>query len=107
MRKDAEWIDWISPGMSAFLDLGFQGVQKLKPDLSIVMPKKKPKGKERTAEEKKQNKALSRIRIVVENTMAGIKRLRIVSDVFRNRKEGFEDQVMLISCGLWNYHLAQ
>lgn len=107
MLKDAEWMDWIPPGMSTYLDLGFQGVQKLKPDLSIVMPKKKPKGKELTAEEKKQNKAISRIRIVVENSLAGIKRLRIVSDVFRNRKEGFDDQVMLISCGLWNYHLAQ
>lgn len=107
MLKDTEWIARIPPGIRAYLDLGFQGVQKLYPDLAVVMPKKKPKGKELTAEEKKQNKDISRIRIVVENTMAGIKRLRIVSDVFRNRKEGFDDQVMLISCGLWNYHLAQ
>jgi hypothetical protein len=24
---------------------------------------------------------------------------------FRNRKDGFDDKVMVISCGLWNYHL--
>jgi len=100
MLKTTDLLDRIPPDIDAYLDLGFQGVQKRYPDLSVVMPKKKNR------KQKKQNKALSRIRIVVENTMAGIKRLRIVSDVFRNRKEGFEDQVMLISCGLWNYHLA-
>jgi len=29
-------------------------------------------------------------------------RFGIVSDKFRNRKDGFDDKVMVVSCGLWN-----
>jgi len=46
------------------------------------------------------------MRVLVENALAGVKRLRIVTDVFRNKKKDFDDQAMFISCGLWNYHLA-
>jgi hypothetical protein len=41
----------------------------------------------------------------VENALAGVKRLRIVSDIFRNRVKNFDDLAMLMASGLWNYHL--
>jgi hypothetical protein len=63
-------------------------------------------GKELSADEKEQNRSKSRIRILVENALAGVKRLRIVSDIYRNRVKDFDDRVMLISSGLWNYHLT-
>jgi len=69
------------------------------------MPKRKPKGRELTEEEKEQNRMISSERVINENAIAGVKRLRIVSDVYRNIKENFEDKVMLIACGLWNFHL--
>ena len=56
--------------------------------------------------EKEQNRTKSRVRILVENALAGVKRLRIVSYVFCNRVKNFDDLVMLICSGLWNYHLA-
>ena len=70
-----------------------------------MMPQKKPRGKELTTEEKAQNKAISGIRVRVEHAIAGIKRLLITTDKFRNKKGSFNDKVMLISCGLWNHHL--
>jgi hypothetical protein len=39
---------------------------------------------------------------VVENAIAGVKRCRIVKDVFRNTKEGFSDMVMEVACALHN-----
>ena len=66
-------------------------------------PKKKPKGKELTPEEKAENKILSSIRILIEHIIAGVKRCRIVKDVFRNTKLYFADQVMEIACGLHNF----
>jgi hypothetical protein len=39
---------------------------------------------------------------MVENTIAGVKRCRIVKDVFRNTKEGFSDSVMEVACALHN-----
>ena len=40
---------------------------------------------------------------MVEHVIAGVKRLRIVKEVFRNTKEKFDDLVMEIACGLHNF----
>ena len=70
------------------------------------MPMKKPRGKELTDYEKEQNKVISDIRILSEHALGGVKRLRIVVDKFRNKKDEFNDNVMYLACGLWNYQLA-
>lgn len=87
------------------VDLGFKGIDKQFPGHKISMPKKKPRTKELTQFAKEQNTKKSSVRVLVENALAGVKRLRIVTDVFRNRKKNFDDQTMLLACGLWNYHL--
>ena len=87
------------------VDTGFLGIKKDFPKLRIIMPKKKPIGKELSLEEKENNKIKCRKRVIIENAIAGIKRLRIVTDVFRNHKKDFDDTAMLIASGLWNYYL--
>ena len=84
-----------------FQDTGFQGYHPA--GVHIYQPKKKPKGKELTSEEKAENKIISSIRILIEHIIAGVKRCRIVKDVFRNTKLYFADQVMEIACGLHNF----
>jgi hypothetical protein len=66
-------------------------------------PKKKPKNIELSEIEKFINKTFSSTRIVVEHVFAGVKRCRIVKDVYRNLREGYEDLVMEIACGLHNF----
>jgi len=51
------------------------------------------------------NSIISGTRIMVENSIAGVKRCRIVKDVFRNTKEGFSDLVMEVACALHNLRL--
>ncbi len=63
-------------GITLWLDLGFTGVDKDYPDASVMMPKKKPRGKELTGKEKAQNKVISSIRVRVEHAIGGIKRMR-------------------------------
>jgi hypothetical protein len=82
-------------------DTGYQGYEPA--GVETHQPKKKPKGGELTEEEKEENRLLSRIRVVVEHVIGGVKRLHIVKDVFRNKKEDFEDLVMEIACGLHNF----
>jgi hypothetical protein len=36
-----------------------------------------------------------------------MKRLRAVSDIYRNIRQNLEDYLMLAACGLWNYHLRE
>ena len=88
------------PNSILLQDTGFQGFA---PDRVIVLqPQKKPRGKELTVGEKVINRVISSARIVVENIIAGIKRCRIVKDIFRNTKPKFADLVMEIACGLHN-----
>ncbi len=51
------------------------------------------------------NEIISGARVVVENTLAGVKRCRIVKDVFRNTKEGFPDLAMEVACALHNLRM--
>lgn len=106
MLKQCASPDNMPKDIKKHLDLGFQGFEKQYPGHKISMPKKKPKAKEITEFSKQQNKKKSATRVLVENTLAGVKRLRIVTDVYRNKKLNFDDKAMLISCGLWNYHLS-
>jgi hypothetical protein len=80
---------------------GFQGFEPA--NVSTYQPKKKPRKQELSAEDKAENQMISSIRILVEHVMAGVKRCRIVHDVFRNTKAHFDDLVMEIACGLHNF----
>ncbi|WP_242042137.1 transposase [Leptolyngbya sp. FACHB-541] len=84
-------------------DLGFLGLQK--EYVNIHLPHRKPKGAELSSEQKGENRALSQSRVVCENAFAGVKRYNAVSAIYRNRKVGFDDHLMLTAAGLWNFYL--
>ena len=52
------------------------------------------------------NKMISRVRIVVENVICGVKRCRIVKEPLRLTKEKISDVVMEIACGLHNLRVT-
>ncbi len=64
---------------------------------------KKPRGGELTLEEKEWNSLTPSMCIVVEHVICGVKRCRIVKDVFRNTRDSFAVLVMEIACGLRNF----
>jgi len=82
-------------------DTGYQGYEPKR--IITFQPKKKPRNGELSEIEKIINKIFSSVRIVVEHVFAGVKRCRIVKDVYRNLREGYEDLVMEIACGLHNF----
>jgi DDE superfamily endonuclease len=81
-------------------DTGFQGYEP--PDVIAWQPKKKPKGQDLSVADLFVNELLSSVRIVVEHSLSGVKRCRIVKDVLRNTKAGFSDLVMEVACALHN-----
>jgi hypothetical protein len=91
------------PGSTLWKDTGFQGYEPNK--VKTLQPTKKPKGRDLSPDEKAANTAISRDRILIEHTLGGVKVFRIVHDVFRNVREGFDDLVMEIACGLHNFRL--
>jgi len=81
-------------------DSGYQGILKL--HINSETPKKKPKGGELTAEEKEENRRISRERILVENINAKIKVFKITSNKYRNRRRRYGLRMSLI-CGIINF----
>src|SRR4029453_3837227 len=89
------------PGCVLLKDTGCQGCE---PDhVSTYQLKKKPRQQARSAEEQAENTLIASIRILVEHVIAGVKRCRIVHDVFRNSQVDFDALVMEIACGLHNF----
>ena len=87
-----------------FVDTGFQGIE-VDGDSQIMIATKKPRKKELSEEKKNLNTLLSRIRVRVEHAIGGVKRLRIVKDKVRTRKDNFRDMLMEMACGLHNFRL--
>ena len=56
--------------------------------------------------EKVLNRIFSSVRVVVEHSIGGVKRCRIVKDILRLTKEGISDRVMEIACGLHNLRVS-
>jgi len=95
--------NFIPDTVDCWLDLGFKGVDKIYKN--VILPHKKPPKKELTDTQKSENKVIRGLRILGENAICGIKRLRIVFDIFRNKRADLRDKMMEISCGIWNYYL--
>lgn len=71
--------------------------------VNIYQPIKKPKGGQLTQAQKDYNRAIARLRVIIEHIISGVKRCRIVKDVYRNHKHDFEDVVIELACGLHNF----
>ncbi len=104
-------LDWFAD-IDALVDLGYQGIQTDYEGEGIEIPVKKPRKSKKnpaptlTDEQKASNRALSQVRIFVENAIGGIKRYNILVHRFRNLKANFEDDVIAVCAGLWNFSLS-
>lgn len=95
---------YLTSGINLWQDTGFQGHNP--ENVNVMMPLKKPKGKELTQEQKDSNRSISSFRVIVEHAIGGAKRCRIVKDRFRCHKFGFDDVVMELACGLHNLRIT-
>lgn len=104
-KKIADEEGYHFPSGSKLLqDLGFQGYQP--EGVTIIQPKKKPRGGKLTPIEKGINRAISSLRVEVEHQIGGVKRCQILVQKFRNRADNFVDTVMETACGLHNFRLS-
>jgi hypothetical protein len=89
--------------IKTFEDSGYQGIQKLHANSEI--PKKRTKKNPLSKEDKKKNRELSKIRVLVENVIALLKRFKIIAGKYRNRRKRFGLRFNLIAaiCNWENY----
>lgn len=77
-------------------DTGYQGYNPK--NITIIMPTKKPKGKELTQEQKDKNKEISSKRVLIEHAIGGVKILRIVKDeIIPFQYQNYWNKMFLIS----------
>lgn len=94
----------INSGIKVITDTGYQGIQKL--HNKSELPKKKTKKNPLTKYDKKKNQELASERVVNENVIGMIKRFKIISDKYRNRRKRFALRFNLIA-GIYNMELVR
>ena len=92
----------IHPTINVLTDSGYQGLQKI--HSKTQMPKKRSKKNPLTQEDKKNNRQLSSDRVLNENVIGNLKRFKIISDRYRNRRKRFSLRFNLIA-GIYNLEL--
>src|SRR3989338_5824384 len=106
-RHDKKIVDKavlkIPDAVGKWADTGFQGLAKLYPN--VLIPKKGTKKNPLLKEEKEDNRIISSFRVVIEHAIAGVKRFQIVTNTLRNKIGLFDDLIMEVCSGLWNFHL--
>ena len=83
--------------------MGCQGFTRA--GITMVQPKKKPRGGELTPLGKAANRSISSISIRIEHAIGGVKRYRMVKDQIRLLKDGSCDIIMETCGGLHNFRL--
>ena len=96
-------IYWINK-ILVLADSGYTGINKIRKNVKI--PLKKSKKKSLTREDKKNNRKISSQRVVNENVIGYLKRFKIISDRYRNRRKRFGLRFNLIA-GICNRDLAK
>lgn len=86
-----------------FVDKGYLGIEKI--HKNSIIPIKASKNHHLTKEECWYNNEVSKNRIAVEHVNAFIKKFKIFSTRFRNRKKNFKLYMALI-CGIYNFEIA-
>ena len=77
-------------------DSGYEGLVQLFPN--SFTPFKRNKKGELTEFQKIYNQELAKLRIPIEHVNRKLKRFRILSSIYRNKRRNFERKLILISC---------
>ena len=96
-------VRWVKE-VNGITDSGYTGIQKIQSRTKL--PKKKRKGKALSKEEKKENQIIASERVANENVIGCLKRFKILSDRYRNRRKRFGLRFNLIS-GIYNRDLMR
>ena len=87
--------------VGALADLGYVGLDGVSPRLRAATPRRKPRGQERPAADRRYNRAFARRRITVEHAIGRLRRYQALTAVNRHGRKGHEARVRAVA-GLVN-----
>jgi hypothetical protein len=101
-------IDWFG-STEASVDLGYQGIQKdYSSAQNIHIPHKKPRKSKKnpdpqlTRKQKRENRQIGRVRVLVEHAIGGMKAFRVLTIRLRSHLTQLADDFVFAAAGLWN-----
>jgi len=92
----------ISPQILVLADSGYRGIQKVHANSRFPLRHKEDKYRMPDAERKEYNKSIASQRMKIEHIICRIKRFKILSERYRNRRKRFGLRLNLI-CGILNF----
>lgn len=92
-----------NPAAFLYVDMGYLGIEKIHPN--SIIPIKSSKNHKLNEKEKWYNNEVSKERIAIEHVNAFLKKFKIVSTRFRNRRKNFK-LIMSVICGIYNFEVA-
>lgn len=98
-------LNCLPEGVGAIGDLAYVGIDKLHPQGLAAAPRRKPRGKPRPEEDVVYNRAFSQRRIVVEHTLARMRRYQAIPQIDRHHRQFHTARVVAIA-GLVNRQIA-
>ena len=103
-KRIAEATSYPLPAGSRLLqDLGFLAFTLDR--VEIIMPTRKPRGRNLTRVQNAANRRIARRRVRLEHVHSRVKRCRSVHDTSRLRKAGVRDRIMEVCCALHNFRV--
>lgn len=95
-------IRWVK-NIQGIADSGYTGIKKLRS--TTLIPTKRSKNKSLTKDERRENRNIASKRALNENVIGRLKRFKILSDKYRNRRKRFGLRFNLIA-GMHNWERA-
>lgn len=89
-------------GLLADCDVRAQSVPHRKPRRSKKNPNTALMAIQRT-----DNQAHASQRVKVEHAISRAKRLGCVTQMYCNKSAAFNNRIMVVACGIWNWHLTK
>ena len=105
LLDESKLLERLPEGVGGIGDLAYVGIDKLHPTGLGAAPRRKPRGKERPAEDVCYNRAFSKRRIVVEHTIGRMRRYQSVTQLDRNHRQHHTARVRAVA-GLVNRQQA-
>lgn len=105
LLKKSNIMEHLPEETEKHLDLGYLGIKNDFPDHICVLPQRKPRKNALTVREERENRRKARTRIIVEHTIAKLKKFQILSQTYRNIRAYYNHKVQIIS-GLINLRMG-
>ncbi len=104
LLKHSDLLSRLPDGVGGLGDLAYVGLAAVHPTGLGAAPRRKPRGKERPAEDIAYNRAFARRRIIVEHTIGRMRRYQALSQTDRNHRRFHTERVRAVA-GLVNRQL--